>query len=74
MAIQREDLVRIVRAAVAGESRTLNDGSFERRLPAVYDPATFEPPEWVIEAMRSAYSLGLNDGNRSGSGLYPEGA
>lgn len=69
----REDLIKLAREAVAGSHRTLADGSTETRLPAHRDPASFDPPEWVIEAMQRAYNRGRDDGNRAGAGLYPEG-
>lgn len=61
----REDLIKLARTAVAGSHRTLDDGSTETRLPAHRDPASFEPPEWVLEAMQRAYEEGLADGSKS---------
>lgn len=63
MAIQREDLVKLAREAAAGTHR-----------PSYCEnPASFDPHEWVLEAMERAYRRGLADGNRASSDLYPEG-
>lgn len=59
----REDLIRLAREAVGGVHR-----------PSYCDnPASFDPHEWVLEAMQRAYNRGRDDGNRAGAGLYPEG-
>lgn len=71
--MKRDDLIRLARAAAGSTSRTLPDGSREHRLPAVRDAETFEPPEWVLEAMKGAYARGLFHGRRDAAGLYPEG-
>lgn len=61
--LQREDLIKLARAAVAGVHR-----------PSYCEnPASFDPHEWVLEAMELAYKVGRADGNREASGLYPEG-
>lgn len=69
----REDLVRIIRAVCAGSHRTLPDGGTETKLPTVVDPGSFDPPEWVLEAMAVAYRNGHRDGQSAAAGLYPEG-
>lgn len=52
MAIQREDLVKLAREAVLGANR-----------PNYCDnPASFDPHEWVLEAMQRAYNRGVADG------------
>lgn len=61
--MNREDLVKLARSAVAGVARP----------DYCDDPATFEPHEWVLEAMESAYARGLYVGGKRGNGLYPEG-
>lgn len=44
----REDLVRLARNAVSGTNR-----------PAYCDnPASFDPHEWVLDAMKAAYHFG----------------
>lgn len=50
----REDLVRIARETVAGPYRPDTSESF--------NPLRFDPPEWVLEAMRAAYERGVRDG------------
>lgn len=61
--LQLEEVVRLARQAVAGIHR-----------PSYCDnPASFDPHEWVLEAMQLAYRRGIADGNRAGTGLYPEG-
>lgn len=59
MAATREDLVRIARDVVA---RTMDKHEYHG------NPVTFDPHEWVLEAMRAAYdvayTLGHNDGER----------
>lgn len=44
----REDLIRIARAAVAGVNRPDD----------LDNPMTFDPPEWVIDALSSAWKAG----------------
>lgn len=63
MPVTREDLVRFARQAVAGPNR-----------PTYCDnPATFDPHEWVLEALQLAYARGDRDGyNRRAAS--PEGA
>lgn len=58
MALNHEDLVRIVQDTISTSECD--------------NPITFEPPDWVIRALRRAYNRGVSDGNRS-AGLYPEG-
>lgn len=63
MALQREDLVKLAREAVGGPHR-----------PSYCEnPASFDPHEWVLEAMERAYRRGRIDGNHEAAGLYPEG-
>lgn len=52
MAIMREQFVKIARE------------SLERADPTSHDanPATYDPPEFVLEAMQRAYSKGFEDG------------
>lgn len=50
--MQREDLIRLAREAAAGPHRP----------SYCEDPATFEPHEWVLEAMERAYNRGVRDG------------
>lgn len=46
--MQREDLIRLAREAVGGVHR-----------PSYCDnPASFDPHEWVLEAMKLAYGIG----------------
>jgi hypothetical protein len=56
-------LVKIAREAVAGVHRP----------DYCRNPATFDPHEWVLEALDRAYKRGLSDGWRESSPLYPEG-
>lgn len=51
MTVSPEDLVRIVQD-------TINTSECD-------NPITFEPPDWVIRAMRRAYDRGLKDGKRT---------
>ena len=63
--MQRDDLIKLAREAVAGPHR-----------PSYCDsPATFDPHEWVLEAMLRAYNRGVRDGARAAgsTALYPEG-
>jgi hypothetical protein len=55
MATTREDLVKLARQAVAGDSRP----SYCK------NPAAFDPHEWVIDAMKLAYLAGRTDANRA---------
>lgn len=59
MAIAQEDLVRIVQDTISTSECD--------------NPITFEPPDWVIRAMKRAYQRGISEGSRAGAGLYPEG-
>lgn len=61
--MNREDLIKLAREAARGPHRP----------SYCTNSATFEPHEWVLEAMQRAYNRGRDDGNRAGSGLYPEG-
>lgn len=60
----REDLVKMARATV---ERTTDVHEYHGI------PASFDPHDWVLEAMEAAYRRGRSDGNREASGLYPEG-
>ena len=61
----REDLIKMARATV---ERTTDVHEYHGI------PASFDPHEWVLEAMQSAYNRGVRDGARAaGSSLYPEG-
>lgn len=60
--MKREDLIKLAREAAGGPHRP---GYCD-------DPATFEPHEWVLEAMQRAYNRGRDDG-AGAAGLYPEG-
>lgn len=51
--LKREAIVRIARQAASGPQRP----TYCR------NPDTFEPHEWVVEAIDRAYRLGLEDGN-----------
>lgn len=44
----REDLIRIARTAVAGYNRPDD----------LDNPVTFDPPEWVIDALAAAWKAG----------------
>ena len=79
----REDLVKLAREIVGGIHRPEDECSTEgidrcgHLCPlAVTNPAAFDPPEWVLEAMKRAYERGDRDGYsrclRQDS-LYPEG-
>lgn len=62
MAISPEDLVRIVQDTISTSECD--------------NPITFEPPDWVIRAIRRAYERGDRDGYRRCAhqpALYPEG-
>lgn len=59
----REELIKLAREIV---DRTTDVHEYHGI------PASFEPHDWVLEAMQAAYLRGVSDGNRSGSGLYPE--
>lgn len=48
MAAQREDLVRIARTAVAGIHRPAD----------LENPVTYDPDEWVLEALAAAWKAG----------------
>lgn len=50
----REDLIRIARDARGGLNRPENE-----RNPMKYDP-----PEWLLDALRAAYRVWLNDAFR----------
>lgn len=52
--MNREDLIRLAREAAGGPSRPTY----------CQDPETFEPHDWVIDAMNSAYRCGHFDGER----------
>lgn len=52
MAATREDLVRIARDVVA---RTMDKHEYHG------NPVTFDPHDWVLEAMRAAYERGQRD-------------
>jgi hypothetical protein len=60
--VTREDLVRIVRDVVTGVHRP----------DYCKYPTTFDPHEWVLEAMQRAYSAGRADGQRGIAALHPE--
>lgn len=57
MAATREDLVRIVRDTISTSECD--------------NPIAFDPPEWVIRALGTAYRRGEASGHRAA--LYPEG-
>lgn len=68
MAVTREELVKITRYVVVGVHRP----------PECDNPAAFDPPEWVLEAMQRAYRRGQCDGAEQAiratvPQLYPEG-
>lgn len=48
MAITPEDLVRLVQDTISTSECD--------------NPITFEPPDWVLRAMRAAYVRGVRDG------------
>lgn len=57
----REQLVKIAREVVEGINR-----------PSYCDnPASFDPHEWVLEAMQRAYERGRADGQRGATALDP---
>lgn len=65
----REELVKIARECVGGVHRPEDECSFvsetgaEHECPhGVGNPATYDVPEWVLEAMRRAYERGHEDG------------
>jgi hypothetical protein len=61
--VTREDLVKLAREAVAGVHR-----------PSYCEnPASFDPHEWVLEAMERAYRRGRADGQPAGAS-HPEAA
>jgi len=62
--MRREDLVKLAREVV---ERTTDVHEYHGI------PASFDPHEWVLEAMQAAYLRGVRDGNQAGVGLYPEG-
>lgn len=66
--MMREELIGIAREHAAGGTRTLEDGSVEHQLPAVRDVESWEPDEWVLEAMQHAYERGLQDGSKPEDG------
>lgn len=47
--ITREDMVRLARAAAGGIHRPVDCEC----------PASYDPPEWVLEAMQLAFRVGL---------------
>lgn len=83
MSITREELVRIARTAVSGSNRPSApcEGikcrhNMECALN-VTNPAAFDPPEWVIEAMDRTYRRGYHDrmidvGDRDEDDLPPD--
>jgi len=74
--MNREDYIKLARCAVAGVHRPEDECSTtDRDCPAaVRNPASFDPPEWVIEAMQAAYNRGARDAHGAVvNGLYPEG-
>lgn len=90
MPATREDLVKIARTAAGGINRPPDhcEATYETQWGTtetitvecehtVRNPASYDPPEWVLEAMQRAYAAGrregLIQGNREGEGLYPEG-
>lgn len=75
MPATREDLVKIAREAVGGLHRPAElceatgthpwGESFTMQVAcehSVRNPASYDPPEWVLEAMQRAYERGRRDG------------
>jgi len=63
--IAREQLVKIARDVIGGNDRPEDEcsGRVLQTCPlAVTNPAAHDIPAWVIESMRRAYRLGLEDG------------
>ena len=73
--ITREQLVRIARDAAGGLNRPPNhcEGSYTTPWGTtetvtiecehtVRNPASYDPPEWILDAMRRAYLAGKGDG------------
>ncbi len=56
----REELIKIARRAVEGVHRPAD----------CENPVSYDPPEWVVEALSNAYRRGFSDGGSAGSGLY----
>lgn len=80
MAATREDLVKMARIAVGGLNRPseLCEATFTQPWGetvtmdvacehSVRNPAAYDPPEWVLDAMRAAYKRGRDDGYREGT-------
>jgi len=77
--VNREDWIRIAREAVGGLNRpsALCEASYT--VPgsgehvtlsmecehSVRNPAAYDPPEWVIDAIRAAYNRGAGDAIRT---------
>jgi hypothetical protein len=75
MPATREDLVRIAREAAGGINRPAAhcEGTYVAPWGAtetvtvecehtIRNPASYDPPEWVIDALRAAYERGDRDG------------
>lgn len=84
--VEREEFVKMAREAVGGLNRpsVTCEAVFTEPFGAtrtlrvecehsVRNPASYDPPEWVLDAMRIAYRRGVADGRVAGSSLYPEG-
>lgn len=74
MAVTREDLVKLAREAAGGIHRPPADCEGTYSTPwgttetvtiacehTIRDPASYDPPEWVLEAMERAYKRGARD-------------
>lgn len=51
----REDYVRLARMAVTGVHRPADNPE------DCANPAAYDPPEWVLEAMHSAFRMGVSE-------------
>lgn len=85
-AVTREQLVKLARECAGGIHRpTLEcDASYEDDRGGIHivtvecsrcgirNSASYDPPEWVLEAMAKAFTAGQELGRRDGAGLYPE--
>ncbi len=80
MPATREDLVKLARLAAGGLNRpsALCEATYDAPWGetvtmqvecehSVRNPAAYDPPEWVLDAMRAAYRHGRDDGYREGT-------
>lgn len=77
--MEREEFVKMAREAVAGFNRpsVMCEATFTEPFGAtrtlriecersVRNPASYDPPEWVLDAMRLAYKRGRSDSRADG--------